>query len=33
MSATRGFSAAMRNRLIESRLTPNAISLTGLAST
>ena len=25
-----GFSAAMRNRLIESRLTPNAISLTGL---
>jgi CDP-diacylglycerol---glycerol-3-phosphate 3-phosphatidyltransferase len=31
MSATQEFSAAMRNRLIESRLTPNAISLTGLA--
>jgi CDP-diacylglycerol--glycerol-3-phosphate 3-phosphatidyltransferase len=30
MSATQEFSAAMRNRLIESRLTPNAISLTGL---
>ena len=29
MSATQEFSAAMRNRLIESRLTPNAISLTG----
>jgi CDP-diacylglycerol--glycerol-3-phosphate 3-phosphatidyltransferase len=30
MSATQEFSEAMRNRLIESRLTPNAISLTGL---
>ncbi|HKG39619.1 MAG TPA: CDP-alcohol phosphatidyltransferase family protein [Conexibacter sp.] len=30
MSATQEFSTAMRNRLIESRLTPNAISLTGL---
>jgi CDP-diacylglycerol--glycerol-3-phosphate 3-phosphatidyltransferase len=30
MSATQEFSAAMRNRLFESRLTPNAISLTGL---
>jgi CDP-diacylglycerol--glycerol-3-phosphate 3-phosphatidyltransferase len=30
MSTTQEFSAAMRNRLIESRLTPNAISLTGL---
>ncbi len=30
MSAVDEFSAAVRNRLIESRLTPNAISLTGL---
>ena len=30
MSARAEFSAAVRNRLIESRLTPNAISLTGL---
>lgn len=30
MSAVDDFSAAVRNRLIESRLTPNAISLTGL---
>jgi CDP-diacylglycerol--glycerol-3-phosphate 3-phosphatidyltransferase len=29
--STQELSAAMRNRLIESRLTPNAISLTGLA--
>jgi CDP-diacylglycerol--glycerol-3-phosphate 3-phosphatidyltransferase len=28
---TRAYQAQMRNRLIESRLTPNAISLTGLA--
>ena len=31
MSAVDELSAAVRNRLIESRLTPNAISLTGLA--
>ena len=30
MSAVDEFSAAVRNRLIDSRLTPNAISLTGL---
>ena len=30
MSAVDDFSTAVRNRLIESRLTPNAISLTGL---
>jgi CDP-diacylglycerol--glycerol-3-phosphate 3-phosphatidyltransferase len=30
VSAVDDFSAAVRNRLIESRLTPNAISLTGL---
>jgi CDP-diacylglycerol---glycerol-3-phosphate 3-phosphatidyltransferase len=30
VSARAEFSAAVRNRLIESRLTPNAISLTGL---
>ena len=30
MSAVDEFSAAVRNRLIESRLTPNAISITGL---
>jgi CDP-diacylglycerol---glycerol-3-phosphate 3-phosphatidyltransferase len=29
MSTTRDYQALMRNRLIESRLTPNAISLTG----
>jgi CDP-diacylglycerol--glycerol-3-phosphate 3-phosphatidyltransferase len=29
--ASRAYQAQMRNRLIESRLTPNAISLTGLA--
>src|ERR1700754_1039240 len=29
--AARAYQAQMRNRLIESRLTPNAISLTGLA--
>ena len=31
MSTTRDYQALMRNRLIESRLTPNAISLTGFA--
>src|ERR671920_1249856 len=31
MSTTRDYQALMRSRLIESRLTPNAISLTGFA--